>query len=563
MRKSDSSDPNDSAYDTSAGQARSGWSRRGFLAGMGTAVAGGGVLGAAGHAAATTGPLDDLEGRPAELARYRLAGAKALLSTPEPTLPTNGDEVSYPAGVASFTKTLPHNELGEVSPELFAQFVVALESGRGQDIEALPGGGERKLANPRAAHCLPMSGGDHQRIDMPAVHSMSSARQAAEAAEVYWMAVTRDVAFADFDDNELTTAAAADLSKFSDFTAPSTGGSISTRQLFRGQTPGDLTGPYVSQFLLVDVPFGNRSNPQMAVNPQAGEDFMADYQSWLAIQNGQSPTASIGYTGPEHYIRTGRDLSEYVHQDFSYQAYLNAALICSSYGSEAVDPTPYSDSRREGGFLTFGGAAHMDLVARAAVAGLRPAWFHKWLVHRKIRPEGFGGRVHNQMTGVADYNLNEELLNSSVLDDVVSAQGNYLLAQAYPEGSPTHPSYPAGHATVAGSCVTVLKAIFNEEFVLPESAQVNRDGTTLEELGNELTLGGELNKLASNIALGRNMAGVHWRADGDDGLVAGEEAAIALLQDHLMEMSEDGGSFSFSRFDGTPIVVTATQVQNA
>ncbi len=32
------------------------------------------------------------------------------------------------------------------------------------------------------------------------------------------------------------------------------------------------------------------------------------------------------------------------------------------------------------------------------------------------------------------------------------------LPMAFQEGSPMHPSYGAGHATVAGACVTILKA---------------------------------------------------------------------------------------------------------
>ena len=34
----------------------------------------------------------------------------------------------------------------------------------------------------------------------------------------------------------------------------------------------------------------------------------------------------------------------------------------------------------------------------------------------------------------------------------------YLLGLTYPEGSPLHPSYPSGHATLAGACITVIKA---------------------------------------------------------------------------------------------------------
>lgn len=45
------------------------------------------------------------------------------------------------------------------------------------------------------------------------------------------------------------------------------------------------------------------------------------------------------------------------------------------------------------------------------------------------------------------------------------------------------------------------------------------------------TVGGEINKLASNVGLGRMFAGVHWRADYTQGLLLGEAAAISVLKD--------------------------------
>jgi hypothetical protein len=44
---------------------------------------------------------------------------------------------------------------------------------------------------------------------------------------------------------------------------------------------------------------------------------------------------------------------------------------------------------------------------------------------------------------------------------VRSQHGTRLLPVAFPEGCPTHPSYPAAHACNAGACATILKAFFN------------------------------------------------------------------------------------------------------
>jgi hypothetical protein len=48
-----------------------------------------------------------------------------------------------------------------------------------------------------------------------------------------------------------------------------------------------------------------------------------------------------------------------------------------------------------------------------------------------------------------------------------------------------------------------------------------------------LTVNDELNKLATNVALGRNWAGIHYRSDGVEGLLLGEQVAVRHLQDHL------------------------------
>ena len=53
---------------------------------------------------------------------------------------------------------------------------------------------------------------------------------------------------------------------------------------------------------------------------------------------------------------------------------------------------------------------------------------------------------------------------------------NKLLPMAFPEGSPTHPAYGAGHATVAGACTTILKAWFDESFVIPNPVVTDATG---------------------------------------------------------------------------------------
>lgn len=467
----------------------------------------------------------------------------------------NGDEETYPDGKGSFRKTLVHDELGGVTEARYTAFVDAVESGDREQIEALESEGFRTLADPIAAHGINLIGADPQTVAMPVVHTLASERQAAEAIEVYWKALLRDLPFSQWSSSDEVAPAIEELTALDDFTAPRQDGNITAQSLFRGQTPGDLDGPYISQFLLQDVPHSLYTLQQVSERWPAGTDFMTSQEEWLAVQNGNQRSSTLRPSGTPRVISTGRDLAQFVHGDYSFQAYFQAALICLNYGPNARSENIYEFAERQGGFINYGGPDILDLVARSAAVALRVAWFHKWLVHRKIRPEALGGLVDHHLEGRLETPLSETLLNSTAVERTQSLQGTALLSQAYPEGSPTHPSYPAGHACVAGAGVTVLKAHFDETFEVHDPVTTNDVGE-VEELGSALLLGGELNKLASNMSIGRNIAGVHWRADGDDGMVAGEAAAISLLQDHLWEVPDQTAFYELTKFDGTQIRIT-------
>src|SRR5262249_27733774 len=123
-------------------------------------------------------------------------------------------------------------------------------------------------------------------------------------------------------------------------------------------------------------------------------------------------------------------------------------------------------------------------------------------------------------------------------------------------GCPTHPAYGAGHATVAGACTTVLKAWFDENYVIPNPVQPSPDGLSLVPyVGPPLTVGGELNKLATNVAIGSNTAGVHWRSDATGSHKLGEAVALGVLRDQRGCYNEVFGGFSLTKFDGTTITI--------
>lgn len=397
----------------------------------------------------------------------------------------------------------------------------AIKKGTFAAFEEVPAGGPVKLANPLAAQVYDLEGRDSHNYVMRPAPSVNSAETAAEMVEVYLKAMMRDIPFANFGTNPKIQKAAMELAGLADFSGP-TGQST----VFRGIFEGDQTGPFISQFLYKGIPAGMKTVDQKYNGYKAGQNFMTSYGNWLAIQNGQNPTESLS-SSSARYISTGRDLAAYVHKDFTYQAFHNAALILLSWGPSVWDDgNSYKTATRQGAFIEMGAGEILDMVARAGNAGLRAAWFQKWNVHRRLRPEAYGGLAQTNR-GL----LHQQFTSSDVLRKVQQMYGSPLLPMAYPEGAPTHPAYPAGHATISGACVTVLKAFFKEDAILSAPVEPSATGTSLQAYNGSLTIGGELNKLGSNISLGRDWAGVHYRSDGTEGMLLGEEVGIAILKD--------------------------------
>lgn len=496
--------------------------------------------------------------RSAEAMRIRIDAAQTYLQEFIHPQTTNGDEGLYADYRASFTKTLPHDGLGEVEPGAYHALLKALETGENTDFEAVPlsPGAARKLANPQGAYKFEMAGRDGQNTYMRAAPAFAGAETAAEMGELYWKALCRDVPFTDYETSSLIAAAAQDLNGFSAPVGPKQGGLVQPSTIFRGETPGDLAGPYISQFLWKDIPFGNTVMVQKYAAPAPGADFMTAPAEWLSIQRGEgsSPLAK----GNARYISDARALGEFVHVDFTFQTYLSAALILLGAPDSLDVGNLYNTSSTQGAFVTLGGPDILDLVSKAGNLALTGAWYQKWLVHRRLRPEVYGGRLHYQMTGAKDYGLPGEIGASDGVGRVKSATGAWLLPMAFPEGSPTHPSYPAGHACIAGACATILKAFFEETRPIDDPVVANAAGSGLQPFTGPqtLTIGGEINKLANNIALGRDWAGVHFRSDGVDGLKVGEQQAIGLLRDYSRTYNEEFAGFTLTKFDGARVRIS-------
>ncbi|HUP59624.1 MAG TPA: vanadium-dependent haloperoxidase [Thermoanaerobaculia bacterium] len=495
---------------------------------------------------------------------------------------SNGDETKYPDKRGNYHKGLPHDGFGIVKPAAYASMLKALQTRTGFDKIILDPDGGRKLTNPQAALAGDLEGPCPRDQKMLAAPSVTSIETSTEAVELYWMALLRDVPFVEWGTNGGIGDAIDELNKQKEYTGPTIGGKITRQTVFRGCDPGDTAGPYLSQFLLHDIGYGSLTinQRQMTVlgEPALGvgkADYLTDYATWLAVQNGSTGPFNDQIDPKARYIRDMRDLGQYVHVDALYEAYLNACLILLDTGAK-LDPgnpyeSPHPDFKTQIGFGTFGGPHILSLVTEVATRALKAQWYQKWVVNRRLRPEAYGGLVHLTLVGhngtKRDFGLPKPILQSvAVKRTLAKSKGkSALMPMAFPEGSPTHPSYGAGHATVAGACVTILKAWFKEDELLMLKPMVPRaDGLELDPYtgsdANKLTVEGELNKVAANISIGRNMAGVHWRSDYTESVRLGEEVALCILSNQRFDYNECGWSFTLRRFNGQRVTVNSRGV---
>ena len=346
--------------------------------------------------------------------------------------------------------------------------------------EDVPLGGTRRLVSPQAAFAFALDGLDAAMLEAPAPPAWESAAFATEAIETYWMALLRDVPFGAYGDDPLVARAVADLSR--------SGRNVTPRTLFgRLPTPDSrlptpesrLPGPAVSQFLLRAVPMGAQLLSPRVPAQAPGESFLSTWDEWLASQNGRLPSREATYTG-RRYICCGRDLATWTRTDYPGQAGVQAALLLEALRAPVTPQHPYVRSRNQAGYVTFGLPFIVDLASRVAMHALRASWFQKWVLHRRLRPEELGGRLEAGAAGAPIVAWPDtRFVQSDAFAEMRRRTGTCLLPMAWPEGAPLHPAYPSAHAATAGAMVTVLKAYYAEEWVMPDVVEPSLDGSEL------------------------------------------------------------------------------------
>ena len=335
--------------------------------------------------------------------------------------------------------------------------------------------------------------------------------------------------------------------------------------------PGVTDGPYVSQFLYRDVPFGPQTLPARIRTYSPASEFLTQPDAWLSVQNGNAPKERATQEAALRYIATTRDLAAYAHAAAAFGLTGNQLLGTPSSadpGRGGIFPAsqrtlapgnPYLRSKTQGGAGgTFGPAYFQSVLSLALSLGTRINYYQKWYAQRILRPEAFGGLVHERLANkVADYPIHEAFLGSQALERSRSKHGTHLLSHVYPEGAPIHSSYPGGAAIIAAVTATFLKASYDESLPWPNPVHPDPSDPTrlVPYQGPTLTVGGELNKLALNFGSGRTAAGIHWRSDAAASYAQGEALVISLLREQKQTFREPFEGFSFTRFDGTRITI--------
>ena len=294
-----------------------------------------------------------------------------------------------------------------------------------------------------------------------------------------------------------------------------------------------------------------------------GIDYMTDTTTFLQVQNGISTGLTNQVDPVRRYLHDARGMAAYTHVDVLYQAYFTALLVLGTLKAPLNPCNPYVGSKTQNGFDTFGGPDFAATVGEVAARALHRVWYQKWLVHLTHRPEWGGGILHQILSGNQNKiqaRLNSNVLNSQAVAQSFSKYGTYLLSQPFPEGSPTHPSYPTGHGTVAGACITMLKFFFDGSHVWPNPMVPSSDGLSLVAYtgsdGGQITVNGELNKLAHNVSYGHGIhAGIHWRSDTETSMLLGEAMALSILQDRACTYHEKF-TVQLTKLDGNIATIT-------
>lgn len=262
------------------------------------------------------------------------ANYKAAKRIPLPL--SNGDERRYASKgyFSQFTKGMLHDLTTGilVSTGSYKALIKAAKSGRSEDYDKIAIAGKARLVNPQGGNQLGFLRPDPQATFMPPAPLYTSDEQGAEVLELYWQARLRDQSLLEFQGviteatPQIILQACDELSRVKGLKHMADSGvpayKVTPQTLFRCDFPGVSVGPYISQYLLQDCPFGATSISIKLKYAKTGKDYMTTWEEFINIQNGGSPSGPQLMDPNELYICTGRHLTHYVHVDVVNQSFL-------------------------------------------------------------------------------------------------------------------------------------------------------------------------------------------------------------------------------------------------
>ncbi|GIT92340.1 phosphoesterase [Jannaschia pagri] len=394
---------------------------------------------------------------------------------------------------------------------------------------------------------------------------------------------------------------------------------LSPQSLFRAAAPGCAVGPYVSQFLLIGnsgltggltpdmgfVTFGTQRMSQMIARHVSGVDYMRDWAEWLDVQDGADTASAQAFDGTRGFICTPRDLSARMRQSAPEEPFVTAYYLLLAAEAAADDGLPEPTSLRSSA-PPLTAADVLSLISEAASAAQVLLAEQAARGRGRLQPEvlgalatlvtnGEGARLGAarplvethveklEAAATANFDLLEAVNQMPTTGQFggepkgppFQLSRNLMLPMAFAEGAPKEAAFGARQATVAGACATLLKAMFKISTdgaapltldqvgtgTLGTTYVPNGTGSCLvattapEDAGSQLTLQGELNKLAANVALARSFAGIHTYGASWDAMRMGERLAVGLLLDRLAA-SDQPASLTFESFDGDALVLS-------
>lgn len=395
-----------------------------------------------------------------------------------------------------------------------------------------------KLVDPVSIFDLELSGKykwSYRTIQPPLTISNEAT---SDVIELYEMVFARDIPFINWidDNNEINTDIQDilyDMNLIKNYNGPLINNIINVQCLFRSNNSGSLTGPYISQFLYYPIQTISMTIQQKYNVPVDTTNYLNQIDNYLLNWDGTLFNTLITMTN--RYITTMRDGAFLVRNDDISQVFYNALSILQSLN------VPFSVvSSRTKSYVSLGIMDIRDLMSRASKLAMDLCWMMKY-TQMRMRPEEYGYQIHiSSISSNRDSNIGIELLSHPVIEKMKTYNSEnggdecYLLPQCYPEGCGFSPSYPNEQSIIAGAMTTILKSFYNCDIILPNSFVASEDGTNLIDKKSKysLTVGNELDKLASNIAFFRCFSGVNYRTD-NVGLNIGEMIAIQLLEEFI------------------------------